>query len=663
MVPAAVVTQSKLALITAVRLVSTAVSKIKVTRPRHVKPIITKTNSPTRRHTNRSPSIKVSNSPPRVTVVKALVVSAAQGLQGIWEWRPKCPILDHVSHNTSASMTLKRFDYNDALGRSKSGVIDSGCSRHMTGNMSYLSDFEELNGGYVSFGGNPNGDMISGKGKIRTDSLGKFDGKVDEGFLVRYFVSSKAFRVFNCRTHIVQETLHVNFLENKPNITGNQSNPSAGVQDKFDVEKAREESDQQYVLFPVWSTGSTNPHNTDEDATFAEKEPDFDEKKSESEVNVSLSSSAQSKKQDEKTKREAKGKSHVESFIRYIDLSVEFEDLFDNNINKVNVTADSPTHGKSSYIDDSHLPDDLDMPELKYNTYFDDEDDVGAKADFNNLETSITLIYRMEKELLEPNGFSEIKRMKEALWSGTRQDLSHKDIQEEGINYKEVFALVARIKAIRLFLAYASFMGFMVYQMDVKSAFLNGTIKEEVYVCQPLGFKDPDHPDKVYKVVKALYDLHQAPRAWYETLANYLFENDGKSASTPIDTEKPLLKDLDGKDVDVHIYRLMIGSLMYLTSSRPDIMFVVCACARFQVTPKASHLQSVKRIFRYLKGKPHLGLWYPKDSPFDLVAYSDSDYAGASLDRMSTTGGCQFLGCILTSWQYKKQTVMATSST
>nr|GFA90660.1 uncharacterized mitochondrial protein AtMg00810-like [Tanacetum cinerariifolium] len=139
--------------------------------------------------------------------------------------------------------------------------------------------------------------------------------------------------------------------------------------------------------------------------------------------------------------------------------------------------------------------------------------------------------------------------------------------------------------------------------------------------------------------------------------------SEGKSASTPIDTEEPLLKDSDGKDVDVHTYRSMIGSLMYLTSSRPDIMFAVCACARFQVTPKISHLNAVKRIFRYLKGKPCLGLWYPKDLPFDLVAYSDSDYAGASLDRISTTKGCQFLGCRLISWQCKKQTVVATSST
>nr|GEY37303.1 hypothetical protein [Tanacetum cinerariifolium] len=240
--------------------------------------------------------------------------------------------------------------------------------------------------------------------------------------------------------------------------------------------------------------------------------------------------------------------------------------------------------------------------------------------------------------------------------------------------------------------------------MDVKSAFLYGTIEEEVYVCQPPGFEDPDYPDKVYKIVKLLFGLHQAPRAWYETLANYLLENgfqrgkiyqtlfikrqkgdillvqiyvddiifdsinkdlltDTKSPSTPIDSDKPLPKDPDGEDVDVHTYISMIGSLMYLTSSRPDIMFAVCACARFQVTPKASHLHAVKRIFRYLKGKPHLGLWYLKDSPFDLVAYLHSDYAGVSLDRKSTTGGCQFFRCRLISWQCKKQTVVATSST
>ncbi|GKD72509.1 retrovirus-related pol polyprotein from transposon TNT 1-94 [Tanacetum coccineum] len=158
--------------------------------------------------------------------------------------------------------------------------------------------------------------------------------------------------------------------------------------------------------------------------------------------------------------------------------------------------------------------------------------------------------------------------------------------QEEGIDYDEVFAPVARIEAIRLFLAYASFKDFVVYQIDVKSVFLYGKIEEEVYVCQPPGFEDPDFPDRVYKVEKALYGLHQAPRAWYETLSTYLLDNgfqrgkidktlfikrhkEVKTTSTPMKTQKPLFKDENGKEVDVHMYRSMIGSLMYLTPSVP----------------------------------------------------------------------------------------------
>ncbi|GJW71470.1 putative ribonuclease H-like domain-containing protein [Tanacetum coccineum] len=327
--------------------------------------------------------------------------------------------------------------------------------------------------------------------------------------------------------------------------------------------------------------------------------------------------------------------------------------------------------------------------------------------------------------------------------------------QEEGVDYDEVFAPVARIEAIRLFLAFASFMGFFVYQMDVKSAFLYGNITEEVYVNQPPGFVDPHHPNKVYKVIKALYGLHQAPRAWYERLSTFLLKHGYrrgaidktlfikkdrkdimlvqvyvddiifgstmtsmvkefeklmqkefkissmgkltfflglqvkqstagifisqdkyvkdilnkfdfrtiKPATTPIEAHKSLGKDEEGEDVDVHLYRSMIGCLMYLTTSRPDIMFAVCLCARFQVTPKISHMHAVKRIFRYLKHQPKLGLWYPKDSPFHLEAFSDSDYAGDNHDRRSTSGGCQYLGRRLVSWQCKKQTIVAISST
>ncbi|GKF01549.1 uncharacterized mitochondrial protein-like protein, partial [Tanacetum coccineum] len=184
-----------------------------------------------------------------------------------------------------------------------------------------------------------------------------------------------------------------------------------------------------------------------------------------------------------------------------------------------------------------------------------------------------------------------------------------------------------------LFLAYASFMRFIMYQMDVKSAFLYGTIEEEVYVCQHPGFEDPQFPDNVISQDKYVDDI----------LKKFDFAS-VKTASTPIETNKALLKDDEAEDVDVHLYRSMIGSLMYLTASRPDIMFAVCACVRFQVTPKVSHLHAVKRIFRYLKGQHKLGLWYPRDSSFDLEAFSDSDYTGASLDRKSTIGGCQFLG-------------------
>nr|GEV97872.1 putative ribonuclease H-like domain-containing protein [Tanacetum cinerariifolium] len=374
--------------------------------------------------------------------------------------------------------------------------------------------------------------------------------------------------------------------------------------------KAGEEIDQQYALFPVWSSSSTNPHNTDGDAAFDENEPEFDEKKPESEVNVSLSSSAQSKKHDDKTKREAKGKSHVDT------------NTF-SAAGPSNVVA-SPTHGKSLCIDTSQLPDDPNMLKLEDVTYSNDEDDVGAEADFNNLKTSITvspiLTTRVHKDhpvtqiigdlslATQTRSMTRVARDQGGLSQINNDDfhtcmfscfLSQEEPKREGTDYEEVFIPVARIEAIRLFLAYASFMGFMVYQMDVKSAFLYGTIEEEVYVCQPLGFKDLDYPDKVYKVVKALYGLHQAPGAWSETLANYLLENgfqrgkidqtlfikkqkgeltfflglqvkqkkegifisqdkyiaeilrksrltDEKSASTPIDTEKPLLKDPDG---------------------------------------------------------------------------------------------------------------------
>nr|GEV83547.1 hypothetical protein [Tanacetum cinerariifolium] len=351
------------------------------------------------------------------------------------------------------------------------GVIDSGCSRHMTRNISYLSDFEEINGGYVAFGGNPKGDteciVLSSDFKLpdqnhvllrvpkennmynddpknivssgdltclfakatldetpsigfmrpfgcpmtilnTLDPLGKFDEKANEGFLVGYSISSKAFRVFNSRTRIVQETLRINFLENKPNvagsrptwlfdintltqsmnyqpiIVGNQPNSSAGIQEHFDADKAGEVNVQQYVLFSLWSIGSKDPQNTDADATFEVKED-------ESEVHVSPSSSDKTKKHDHKTKREAKGKSLVELSTGVRNLSEEFEDFSFNSTNGVNAASTPVTTVGPNSTNNTNTFSAADMQALEDITYSDDEEVVGAEADFSNLETNITI--------------------------------------------------------------------------------------------------------------------------------------------------------------------------------------------------------------------------------------------------------------------------------
>ena len=326
--------------------------------------------------------------------------------------------------------------------------------------------------------------------------------------------------------------------------------------------------------------------------------------------------------------------------------------------------------------------------------------------------------------------------------------------QVAGLDFEETFAPVARLESIRILLAYAAHHSFRLFQMDVKSAFLNGPIKEEVYVEQPPGFEDERYPDHVCKLSKALYGLKQAPRAWYECLRDFLIANafkvgkadptlftktcdgdlfvcqiyvddiifgstnqksceefsrvmtqkfemsmmgelnyflgfqvkqlkdgtfisqtkytqdllkrfgmkDAKPAKTPMGTDGHTDLNKGGKSVDQKAYRSMIGSLLYLCASRPDIMLSVCMCARFQSDPKECHLVAVKRILRYLVATPCFGIWYPMGSTFDLIGYSDSDYAGCKVDRKSTSGTCQFLGRSLVSWNSKKQTSVALST-
>ncbi|GKC88944.1 putative ribonuclease H-like domain-containing protein, partial [Tanacetum coccineum] len=370
-----------------------------------------------------------------------------------------------------------------------------------------------------------------------------------------------------------------------------------------------------------------------------------------------------------------------------------------NNINTVSSIINDASIEDNAVDEDIvyRCAHDLNIPNLKEIVYSDDDKGIGAEADMTNLDTHIlvspiitTRIHKdhpVEQIIGDLHLAPQTRRMtknvtEHGMLSSVQQRINHKDfqnclfacflsqaepkkviqalqdpswieaMQEELLQFKlqQVWTLVdlphgkraigtkwvyrnkkdergivirnkARIEAIRLFLAYASFKDFVVYQMDVKSAFLYGKIEEEVYVCQTLRFEDLEFPDKVYKVEKALYGLHQAPRACQDMYVDEILKKFGfstmKTASTPMETSKPLLKDAKAKNVDVHLYRSMIGSLMYLIALRHDIIFAVC--------------------------QPKLGLWYPKDSPFDLEAYTDSDYAGLQTVVANSTTEAEYV--------------------
>ncbi|GJV24931.1 putative ribonuclease H-like domain-containing protein [Tanacetum coccineum] len=777
-------------------------------------------HSPIRRPFNRTtaPKAKFSNQKVNTTEVKA--VSAVGGKR---------------------ETAIKPSADNPQRALKNKGIVDSGCSRHMTGNKAYLAEYQDYNSGHVAFGGSkgyitskefknrdiiefcgskgikreysnartpqqngvaerknrtlieaartmladsflPNTfwaeavstacyvlnrvlvtkpqnktpyELITGKIPIISyirpfgchvtilntiDHLGKFEGKSDEGFLVGYSLNSKAFRVYNLETKRVEENLHINFLENKPNVAGKgpnwlfdldyltdsmnyqpvrsenqanktagpkEANHSAGTQDNIDAGNSEMEADpaQDYFVLPIYSSYTSTVKSSE--AKNEGEKPNKDTGLKTNEEPVDQEDQAFLEELERLKRQENEANDAAEA-------------LRNNTASPLNVFSAGGPALNNADQDDSQiiaLEDIYDNPNdgILTNASYDDE---GAVADFTNLESTMnvspiptsrihsihltTQILRDPKSVVQTRSkhclfacfLSQIepKKISKALedksWVDAMQEellqfkiqkvwilvdlpygkkaigtkwvyINKKDErgvvvrnkarlvaqgyrQEEGIDYDEVFAPVARIEAIRIFLAFASYMGFIVYQMDVKSAFLYGTIDEEVYVSQPPGFVDPKFPKKVYKVVKALYGLHQAPRAWYATLSTFLLKSRYKRGTI----DKTLFIKKDKNDIMlVQVYvddiifgstkrsRSMIGSLMYLTASRPDIMFAVCACSRFQV------------------------------SSFDLEAYSDSDYAGANLDRKSTTGGCQFLGRRLISWQCKKQTIVATSTT
>nr|GEU43516.1 ribonuclease H-like domain-containing protein [Tanacetum cinerariifolium] len=395
-------------------------------------------------------------------------------------------------------------------------------------------------------------------------------------------------------------------------LNGNQTDKNTGPQDtngnagtQDNVDAGKEVSDQHYIVFPLWSSISSIYKSSDDKP--ADDKPKDDTEKEASDAADALRKEFEQGCTDQREFTQA-GSTNRFNTVSNPVLSVGAAADF-NNMESSTIFSLIPTHKVHIDHPKEHILGDLKSAVQTKGMAMKIS---GAHALMEPKKVSQTLddeswVEAMQEELNKKDGRGIVVSNKVRLVAQGHR-------QEEGIDYDEVFAPVARIEAIRIFLSFASFMGFIVYQMDVKSALLYGTIKEKVYISQPSSFINPQFPNKVYKVKKALY------------------------ASTPIETQKPLVKDEVATDVDIHLYRSMIGSLMYLTASRPDIMFAVCACSRFEVTPKLSHLEAVKRIFRYLKGQPKLGLWYPRDYPFDLEAYLNSDYAGANLDRKSTTG-------------------------
>nr|GEZ53685.1 hypothetical protein [Tanacetum cinerariifolium] len=449
------------------------------------------------------------------------------------------------------------------------------------------------------------------------DNLGKFKAKGDEYYFIRYSMSRKAFRVFNKRTKRVEENLHVDFLENKPIKKG------AGPNWLFDINSLT--NSMNYVPVVVAGINSTNFLGTKEAAS--------------QDVKKDVSS------------------------LRYIALPNWFhEEHLESSTSNAQDAPESSGNSNPTATSTNPLADHMEtlavetpIPTVSshvltacLNNSSEPSSDtrliskrVTSQDDTSSLDNILTLTNRFEDILGVTTNTDDT--------NGVEADLGN---MEDNIS-------ASHTPTLRIHKDHPK--RFTIYLMDVKSAFLYGTIDEEVYVMHPPRFQVPEFPARVYKVEKEMYGLHQAPRAWRYPQEIWIFRcqiikySHGKGES--------LGKDETRKDVDLHLYRSMIESLMYLTASRPDIMFAVCAYARHQVTPKECHLYVVKRIFRYLKGHPKLGLWYPKESPFDLVAYSDSNYGGATQDRKSTTEGCQFLGKRLISWQCKKQTIVATSTT
>nr|GEV29475.1 uncharacterized mitochondrial protein AtMg00810-like [Tanacetum cinerariifolium] len=688
-----------------------------------------KVNTVRAKHVNTA-RLKVNTARPKAVLndVQGNQINAVKA-SASWVWRPKHKVLDHVS----------RKKCNPQLELQEKGVIDSGWSRHMTGNMSYLSEYEEIDGEYVAFGGDLKGGKIIGKGKI----TGK--GKISTD--TECVVLSPKFKLLDES----QVLLRVPRKNNMYSVDLKNVAPSGGLTCLF-AKATLDESNLWHRRLGHINFKTMNKLKGKQHKASCKTKTVSSISQPLQMLHMGLFGLTFVKSLMKKmyclvvtddfsrfswvfflaTKDETSGilKAFITGIENLIDHKVKIircdngTEFKNNKMNQfcdnkadegffvgysVNSKAFTIFNSRTRIVEETlHITFLKNKPNIegsKPNWLF-DIDTLTKSMNYKPVVAGINLMVVQDSpgDGFKPSGEEE---KKDTEGSGNKESEAPITKEPRVNQEKDSVNSTNRVNVVSLTVNAASnevnvagrkssiklpndlnvpdlkdISIFKDSYEDVFGAEANLNNMKTTFQVSPIltTIIHKDHP-----VEQIIRDIHSAPQTRRMTVTdhglqvtqkddeifisqdkyvNEILKKFGfstmKTASTPVETSKPLMKDENTKDVDVHLYRSMIGSLMYLTSTRPDIMFVVCACARFQVTPKVSHLQAVKRIFRYLKGQPKLSLWYPKDSLFDLESYTDSDYVGASLDRKFTTGGCQFLGRRLILWQCK---VVANSTT
>nr|GEY60436.1 retrotransposon protein, putative, unclassified [Tanacetum cinerariifolium] len=526
-----------------------------------------------------------------------------------------------------------------------------------------------------------------------SENLGKLQPKDDIGIFIGYAPTKKAFRIYNRRTRRIIETIHVDFDE--LTTMASKHNSSGSALHEMIFETISSESTLHEMILETISSGIVpiTPPSTPVAHPAPEVIALITEVVAPEPVASTGSPSSTTVDQDAPFPSNSQTTPETQSPIIPNDVEEDNHDLDVAHMNNdlfFSIPIPKVHSDQSTLTDFIHTIVHPDHQIFEHNSkWIKDhplENIIAMPEEFNEFECLgvwelvpgpdkvmvITLKWIYKVKLDELGGI--LKNKARLVARGYHQ--------EEGIYFEESFSPVARLEAIRISLTFAAHMNMVVYQIDVKTAFLNGNLREEVYVSQPDGFVDTYNPNYVYKLKKALYGLKQAPHAWYDMLSSFLISQDFSKGSVdptlfirregkalllkydfdscdPVDTpmvEKSKLdEDKEGKAIDPSHYRSMIGTLLYLIASIPDLQFAICMCARYQARPTEKHLHMVKKIFRYLRGTVNRGLWFSKDSSISLTAFADADHAGCQDTRRSTSRSMQFLGDRLVSWSSKRQ--------